>query len=158
MIKKFILVSVAALTVAGCKKDSKTLLLNVTGTWKMTAFDQGQVSTNASQYPCIQNSLITINADGIATGAYMGSSPCVLSNVGGNTGVVVTLGQPGQPSTTLNWVRNGNNFTFKQTTQGSAQRFYATLSNVNNQLTMHITDTIKVGGNTMIEHETRVKQ
>lgn len=159
MIKKFILLSVATVVIAGCKKDNAAPLLDITGNWKMTAFDQGNVSATAAQYPCIENNMLTVNANGTASGQYTGSTSCVLSNAGSNTGVIVTLGQPGQPSTPLDWVRNGNSFTFRQTTQaGSGQRFYATLNKVNNQLTLHITDTITVGGNTMIEHETRVKQ
>ena len=159
MIKKFILLSAAALVIAGCKKDKKTPLLDITGAWKMTTFDQGRISATASQYPCIENNILAVNADGTASGQYSGGTPCVLSNVGGNTGTIVTLGVPGQSSTPVTWIRNGNDFIFRQTTStGSGQRFYATLSSVNNQLTLHITDTITVGGNVLIKHETRVKQ
>jgi lipocalin-like protein len=159
MIKKFMLISATVLTMAACKKDNKTPLLDITGTWKMTTFDQGQVSATSSQYPCLENNTITISANGTGAGQYTGAAPCVLSNIGGNTGVIVTLGVQGQASTPISWSRNGNNLTFKQTTPtGSVQHFYATIGTENNQLTMHITDTITVGGNVLIEHDTRVKQ
>lgn len=141
---------------AGCHHDNSPAPTNITGTWKMTNY-AGIVTASYTNFPCLEDNILTINGNGTATQKYTGSTPCALS--GGLDKIGVTVGSPGNPQAQITWMQTGSTFNFTQISPAvDNPNFTGAISYPNNKLTLTTTYTEHVFSSTITSTATWVKQ
>ncbi|MGN6640595.1 MAG: lipocalin family protein [Mucilaginibacter sp.] len=140
----------------GCHHDNSPAPNNLIGTWKMTSY-AGIVTATYTAFPCLEDNILTINANGTATQKYTGSAPCALS--GGLDKIGVTVGSPGKPQAKITWIQSGGTTNFTQVSPAvDNPNFTGVISYMDNKTTLITTYTEHVLSSTITSTATWVKQ
>lgn len=145
--KKIVLYLFVMALIASCKKENAaTQQIDITGSWSLgSAVFQNGVTVTATQYPCLSNNVLTIDANGTAITKYTSVDGCSIPTASGT----ITVGMPGDSSVS-SWSRNANNIHLKQTTLNGIVNSYGTVVNAGSILQLTLTDTIPVSRGTPI--------
>ncbi len=157
--KKILLLFAIILIFTTCKKDKKiapATLLDVTGTWTLYSWNDnayGNINATATDYPCMSENVLTINADQTTLTNYIGSDTCYVTH-DLRTGVTglrgSAIGLPGQASSSNTWHRNGNDIYV-------ANQHYRVTS-ANGKLLLTYRDTVIINGSQYFLTTVDVKQ
>src|ERR1700744_5434403 len=94
--KKIMFYLFVMILINNCKKENAvTQPIDITGNWSLgSSIFQNGVTVTATQYPCLSNNVLTINANGTALTKYASMSSCSIPTASGT----ITVGMPGDSS------------------------------------------------------------
>jgi hypothetical protein len=138
--KKILILICIPVFFISCKKSNTapTATLDVVGKWSLYSSQQdpssGGLNVNATQYPCISNNVLQINADHTTSTSYTGTDTCYVTPNLGPLSPRTSIGIPGQSPFSDIWTLNGNDIYLGKE--------HGVISSSNNQLYITTIDTI----------------
>jgi hypothetical protein len=112
--KKYLIPVCIPFFLISCKKSNPapTTTLDVVGKWSLYSWDQsgsGGLNIDATQFPCLLNNVIQINADYSTIRTYTGTDTCYVTPRHGLFNGGTSIGMVGQAPVLNTWSRSGNN-------------------------------------------------
>jgi hypothetical protein len=158
MKRLFILFCVAALFIT-CKKEQKNPPPNspqpeIVGTWTLYSSTQSSTSATANysvtQYPCMGENVLKINADHTTLLTYTGSDTCYVTPQHFGVSGATYIGYPGQPPFSGTWASNGSIY--------KTGNNYSRITSQNGKLFLTIIDTLATSPALVTITNTDIKQ
>jgi hypothetical protein len=110
--KKYLILVYIPFFLISCKKNNTPATINVVGKWTLYSIQgvpaNGSPGLNVTQYPCLSNNVLQLNADNTAITSYDGKDTCYVSPGNGTRTIGESEGYAGQTPNTSKWRRSGN--------------------------------------------------